>query len=141
MVLNLGFEFSYTQRPQVRVRLRHADAWVDNIAMLDTGAAISLFDDEIAYLFGLAPQSAERHVSVVGVGGTIQRVPCWTLEVAVLPEASRLATSILIGMTPGLGKLTGNLLGRGFLEAFHFGLAHRERVLYLGTTGRSPRGP
>lgn len=51
----------------------------------------------------------------------------------------QLHASLVIGLVPRLGKSTGNLLGRDFLESLDFGLTHRARRLYLGMPARSRR--
>ncbi len=122
------------------MRLRREDAWINLLAMLDTGADISLFDAELAAALGLASDTTpDYRLTVLGIGGAVRQIDCWRVEVSVLPEDLRLQTSLVIGLVPRLGKSTGNLLGRDFLESLDFGLRHHERRLYLGRPNHSGR--
>ena len=130
MALNLAVEFSYHDRPEVPVRLRHDDTWIDSWAMVDTGAAISLFDAELGRALALTDH--ERRLSVRGISGAVRQLAASRLDVVVLPEQLQLHASLIVGFVPGLGKTTGNLLRRDFLELVDFGLGHQDRLLYLG---------
>ena len=102
--------------------------------MIDTGAAVSLFDAELGAALNLdADIRSDRHLDITGIGRKVRRLPCWNLEVSVLPDELNLRARLLIGLVPQLAKSVGNLLGRDFLETVHFGLNHGERMLYVGT--------
>lgn len=106
--------------------------------MIDTGAAVSLFDADLAHALGLiASRSPASQLSFVGVGGTLMRASCWEVQVWVLPWQLGLRLDLTVGFVPQLEMSTGNLLGRDFLEFVHFGLDQKQRTLYLGeATGR-----
>ena len=134
MALNLIDEVSSEELPEVSVRLTKGVDWADARAMIDTGSGVSLFDTELLDDFALLASSrADRSVNVIGVGGVVRRVPFWRMEVSVVPLLR--PVPLFVGFLPGLGKSTGNLLGRDFLEHVHFGLAHADRRLYLGVAG------
>ena len=105
--------------------------------MVDTGAAVSLFDAELAAGLGLLRRTKPEYtLDVVGIGGSVRRIPCWQIEICVLPEDLQLETPLVVGLVPGLEQPVGNLLGRDFLESVHFGLSHAERIPYLDSLGR-----
>lgn len=98
--------------------------------MVDTGVAVSLFDAELGRALALTDH--ERRLSVRGISGAVRQLAASRLDVVVLPEQLQLQASLIVGFVPGLGKTTGNLLGRDFLELVDFGLGHQDRLLYLG---------
>lgn len=131
MSLDFAIEAGYADKPEVPVRLEASVSSIDVIALIDTGASISLFDEGLCSVLDLDSVPDER-MTIVGLDGRARRVPRWKLDVIAFPEDLELAASLLVGFLPGLARSTGNLLGRDFLEAVHFGLNHSRRTLYLG---------
>ena len=134
MALMLDVEEAYVELPQTLVRLARDGAWIDAWALIDTGADVSLFDTELASGLALSAARPDRRITVSGIGGPRRHIPFWRL--AISPAVLPIRVGLLVGFVPGLAKSTGNLLGRDFLESLHFGLDHRNRLLYVGSPGR-----
>lgn len=138
MALNLTHERLYDELPEIVVRLRHAGHWVDAWGVLDTGADVTLFDVELMSSLPLLIRSQpQRRTRVVGIGRIFGLISLWAVDVEVIVPSLAGSSRILVGFAKGLAKTTGNLLGRDFLQAVHFGLNHGERLLYLGAASSS----
>ncbi len=74
MALNLEYEFRYSEKPFIPIRLTSGQAWVDTEAMLDTGADVSLLDAALAGPLNVYfhPRDTFR---VVGVAGAATPLP------------------------------------------------------------------
>ncbi len=128
MALNLSLELTYAELPQLPVRVGRRGAWFEALALIDTGADVSLFDSDLA--FALPPTKPTHRLAIQGVGGGSVRVDFWTMD--LLTPLSHGPLVLSIGLVPGLAKSAGNILGRDFLESVQFGLDHSARTLYLG---------
>jgi hypothetical protein len=107
--------------------------------MIDTGAAVNLFDAELASALGLKQSSVTRRLSILGISGAAHRIPFWQVDLWILPWQFGFRASVEVGFVPQLGSSVGNVLGREFLELIHFGLDQSQRTLYLGGAARSQR--
>jgi hypothetical protein len=130
MALKLTTKRSYLGRPEITIQLRSGERHAELRAMIDTGSAISLFDEEVLPSLSLNKTEPDQRTGIVGVEGRIVTTSLWRLQV-VAPTVP-VATTLLVGFVPRLAKSTGHLLGRDFLESVHFGLDQHERTLYLG---------
>ncbi len=123
-------------RPTVVVPLAYGDSIVDTEAMLDTGAAVSIFDTGLALILGI-PLTHARRVPILGLDGGIRPAPLVTVGLAVLPESSAVRLGqATVAFLDDVERTVGNLLGReGFFSAVDFGLSHARRTIHLGLSG------
>jgi hypothetical protein len=135
LVLNLQYEFAYTEKPTIPVRLTNGRWSVNTEALIDTGADISLFDAELGHALSIG-SFQEMTYNIIGIGGSLHRIPCWWVPLSVLgPQGDLDLEPLKVGFVPGLAKTVGNLLGRDFLGLVDLGLHHHplpSRRLYLG---------
>jgi len=134
--LDQQFAYQHPDRPTLVVRLSWNGSQVDTEAMLDTGAAVCIFDTSLAYVLGI-PLHPATSVPVLGIDGRIRRAPLVRLDVTVLPESAGIHLSqIAVAFLDGIAQTVGNLLGReGFFSAVDLGLSHAGRTIHLGRSG------
>jgi hypothetical protein len=123
MPLNLTFESTYLIGPFIDITLRSIETGLeaDTLAIVDTGAQVSLFDDALAQRLGIDLGSA--------VPTRICRTT--TVELRLLGEAQLLVV-LPVAFATGVQTEIGNLLGLDVLEYFDFGLSHVNRTIQLG---------
>jgi Retroviral aspartyl protease len=100
------------------------------LALLDTGAEISLFDESLAVGLGIELSSLTS-VSISGVGGLARDAGLTQVTVQLL-EQPELAVTLEVAFAPDVENTLGNLLGLDILEHFDFGLSHGKRTGYIG---------
>ena len=127
----LDFEFWYTDTPRIIAMVRSPSSGqsLPAFCLIDTGADVTLFDQELAEALDIDLRGAEQ-ASVNGLGGTtIVRLSAVELHLLNEPE---LTVTVRAGFAE-LGSLAlGNLIGLDVLEHFDFAISHRERLGYLG---------
>ena len=130
----LEFEFSYETLPRLPVLARSRVTALETrfMALIDTGADITLLDELIAVQLGLDVTEGDV-ARLRGVGGGNVDGHVFTIDLFLLGEAS-LLVSVPVAFVAAVNETFGNLIGLDVLEYVDFGLSHSARVGYLGRT-------
>lgn len=102
---------SFRRVALLKTTLSHQDNQVDVLAMIDSGADISVFHLDYAILLGINPKDCES-VQVEGVGGVAY--PCYKTTVDLTPQGLAPVTiPALFIESPGVNALLGQ---EGFFD-------------------------
>lgn len=131
MSLNLQFEFHLGQEPLIDVTLVNPETslfdWAE--ALIDTGADLTVFDEQIAARLGIQLQGEVIRLGGVG-GGTIQaRRAIVTLQ--LLGEPS-LALTLPVCFAPDMEDGPRNLIGLDILQSIDFAISLASHAGYVG---------
>src|SRR5882757_1352929 len=104
----------WKSRPIVKVRLSFGDRQQAFLALIDSGADITLFHSSVATLLGIT--EFEREGQVVGISGEVMPIHYHrlTLQLEGLDESIKIEAGFVD--SPGVGALLGQA---GFFEHFH----------------------
>jgi hypothetical protein len=132
MPLDLSFDFLYFRIPTIVVDVVDPSSGRSTraLALLDTGAEVSVFDQTVASDLRLDLRQGEL-VDVVGLGGELRRVPIARLELRLLGD-ERLSQITDIAFAHDIERGFGNIIGLDVLQHFDFAISHGQRTGYLG---------
>jgi predicted aspartyl protease len=132
MALTLEFEFDYPFDPSITIRVRAPETGRSRLTsvLIDTGADRTILDLRLAERIGL-DGAGGRNVTLVGLGSGAVEAVVMDVELLLLDEED-LSVIAPIAFAPSHEIGVGNLLGLDLLAHFDFGLAHGERLGYLG---------
>ena len=140
-MVTLSFQYEITyDHPDwaiLPIRLRVGQRHRDMRAMVDSGSAYSLFDQEIAGAFGLNIDALPRTPRPIGgLDGDHRRRPMQRGAVQIQAGPNSIANIQLdvvffsnLMFNIGVEALLGT---RDFFNSFLVGFDHRQRLLYLG---------
>jgi hypothetical protein len=130
-VLTVDTRASYTDAPHFGVVLRAARRTLTTHALIDTGAAYSVFDARIAVALGVELSGGPTQ-TVVGFELRPLRLPQRSDEIDLRLGASHVITlTVPLLFAPGVSEVD-NPIGRDVLRQIPFALEHGERVVYAG---------
>ena len=132
MELSLDCDFRYTDDPEISVLVQSPLTGFETTtyAFIDTGAQRSLLDMRILRDIGHSDIPMER-LSLYGVGGGQVAVELFRIRISLLGEPA-LTAELPLAFSEDVESGSGNLIGLDVLQHFDFGLAHRDRLGYLG---------
>jgi hypothetical protein len=135
MPLNLSFEAAYVFEPVILVTLRSVrnDRELESLAIIDTGAQRSLFDESLARRLGIDLDNLAT-TELSGIGGRIP-VREAVIQLQLLGEPD-LSVIMPVSFAPNVQTDFGNLLGLDVLTHFDLGLSHANRAIHLGVAAQ-----
>jgi hypothetical protein len=131
---NLEHEFSYNRLPRINVVARSLETGRETelIALIDTGADLTILDEIVATQLGIPlDRVAKQPLRGLGVGVILASIA--EIELVLLDEPD-LVVRIPVAFVPGVADALDNLIGRDVLEYLDFALSHSTRLGYLGRT-------
>jgi hypothetical protein len=126
-------QLPWTSRPIVKVRLSLDDRHQDFLALIDSGADITLFHASVAKLLGIT--TFERVGIVSGISG--EEMPLHYGRVTLQLEGAGKIANVEVGFvdSPGVGALLGQ---SGFFEHFRICFDRRNEQIEISSDLKRP---
>ena len=132
--MNLDFGFTYRGNPEISISIvnRSSGASTSRFAYIDTGADVTMLDENIAGEIGIALEPWDDS-SVRGIGGGRSNVQLAEVELRLL-ETPALSIALEAVFVPHLEDTVGNLIGLDVLSRFDIALSHGRSSGSIGNT-------